>query len=120
MNTLSLRRAFVLFHLTLAVVIFVLSIRTMFSASHGQIENPLGSHLVLLAGAEAVAAILFLIPRTLKIGSLLLLLIFAIAITLHGAVHQIDLLVYASGIIFVTIHGSAYSMDLVRDKRELS
>jgi hypothetical protein len=114
MNTLSLRRAFVLFHLTLGIVVLVQSIRTIATATHGNGANPLGSHLILLAGAEAIAALLFLIPGTLKIGSALLLLIFAIAVTLHGAQHQVDLLVYASGVVFVTMHGSAYSKELLR------
>lgn len=82
--------------------------------------NPLGSHLAILAGIEAIAALLFLYPRTLKIGSVLLLLIFLFAIIVHGIPDELELIVYAAGVIFVTVHGSAYSKDLIRIRKVAS
>jgi hypothetical protein len=51
----------------------------------------------VLGGAEIVAAILFLLPKTARSGGFLLLLIFAIASVLHllhGEYHIETLLVY--------------------------
>jgi hypothetical protein len=61
------------------------------------------------AGLEALAAVLLIIPRTLKIGGWILLVIFAAAIIVHGPLHQMPLFAYGAGVIFVMVHGSAYS-----------
>ena len=113
MNHLSLRRTFVLFHCTLGTVVFIESVRTGLQAASRHPENPLGEHLVILAALEALAAILFLIPSTLKAGSWMLLAIFALAIVLHGPANELVLFVYAVGVIFVNVHGSAYGRDLL-------
>jgi hypothetical protein len=113
MHNQSLRRSFVLFHVTLAIVIFIESVATIRQASSAHLGNPLGSHLSLFAGAETLAAILFLIPKTLHIGSWLLLIIFAVAIVLHGVQNELSLLVFAAGVLFVNIHGSEFSRDLL-------
>src|SRR6266566_538708 len=55
--------------------------------------------LLALAGPEIIAAILFLIPRTLILGSYALLIIFALAILvhlLHGQFNFEILLIYAA------------------------
>ena len=120
MNNLSLRRSFVAFHITLAVVIFLQSIKTIIEASYHHTGNPLGSHLSILAGAEAFAALLFLLPKTLKTGGVLLLLIFCFATIVHGIQHELNLVVYAAGVLFVTVHGSAYSKDLLQIRKVIS
>ena len=112
MDKLNVRRSFVLFHSTLGIVILIQSLRTALRADIFHEENPLGSHLVVLAAVEAVAAVLFLIPRTLKIGSILLLAVFCFAILLHGILNQLDLLVYGTGVLFVFFHGSAFGKGL--------
>ena len=110
MNQLSLRRTFVLFHITLGIVIFVLSVRT---AMHAGSESGISAvHLIALGLVEAAAAVLFLIPKTLRAGAWMLLGIFALAILLHGVQHELSLLVYAAGVLFVCVHGSAYGKDL--------
>jgi hypothetical protein len=114
MNKLALRRSFAFFHATLAVVIFLQSIRTIWDVQQHHAANPLGSHLALLAGAEALAALLFLIPRTLRAGGVLLLLIFGIAIIAHGITNELGLIVYAAGVVFVMVHGSAFSKDILQ------
>ena len=118
MNNLGLRRTFLIFHLTLGIVIFVESVRAVLLASHSHTSNPLGSHFVLFAGIEAVAAILFLVPRTLKIGSWLLLVIFVVAIVVHGVAQELALLVYGAGVAFVYMHGSVFSKELFISRRE--
>ena len=113
MNNQSLRRAFVALHFTLAIVVFIESLKTTLHAAAAHRLGAMNSHLALLAGLEALAAILFLIPKTLKVGGSLLLLIFAIAIAIHGIPAELPLLVYAAGVLFVMVHGDAFSLDLL-------
>ena len=114
MSNVSLRRSFALFHLTLAIVIFWQSVRTVAAGLSSSQHSLFGSHLVLVAGLEALGALLFLLPRTLRIGGILLLLVFAIAIFLHGIQHELTLIVYAAAVLFVMVHGNAFSRDLIR------
>jgi hypothetical protein len=104
----SLRNAFIAFHLTLGAVIFWLSIQTAVSAAR---QSPVNLHLLILAGVETVAALLFLLPSTLRVGGSGLLLTFAVAIIAHALQGEFvaPLLVYAAGVIFVTVHGSAWT-----------
>ena len=113
MNNLSLRRSFVAFHITLGAVVFIESVRTTLVALQGHMQRPPDLHLAILAVIEAIAALLFLIPQTLKAGGIVLLLVFAFAVAVHGIQHELSLLVYAAGVLFVTIHGSAFSRDLL-------
>jgi hypothetical protein len=54
-----------------------------------------------------VAAVLFLVPRTMRFGAIGLLLTFFIALTVHALEGELnaDLLLYAVGCIFVLVHG---------------
>jgi hypothetical protein len=99
-----IRRAFVVFHLVLGLMLLVGSVQTLVTI--GQHDR----HAFILGGAEAVAAVLFLVPRTLRIGACLLLgiLTTAFAIHLHRGEWAGSLLVYAAGVAFVLVHGSAY------------
>jgi len=108
MASLSLRNAFIAFHLTLAVVVFWLSIQTAFNATG---QSPVNLHLLTLAGVETVAAVLFLLPQTLRLGGAGLLLTFTIAIIAHTLRGEFaaSLLVYAVGVVFVMVHGSAWT-----------
>jgi hypothetical protein len=109
MNNLALRRTFVLFHCTLACVIFAQSMLALLHAL-GSGHN----HIILLAGAEALACVLFVVPRTLKLGGGVLLVVFAIAILIHGFLAEISLLVYSAAVLFVMVHGAAFRKDLFR------
>lgn len=60
-------------------------------------------HVVLLAGVEAVSALLFLLPWTMRPGAAGLLLTFAVAMAVHGP--RADLLVYTAIVVFVAVHG---------------
>ena len=114
MNTTAFRRAFALYHAILGLVVFLLSIAALRRGMAPQPHGILNIHLVLLAGVEALAAILFLFPKTVDVGGTVLLLVFAIAILLHGIRGQLSLVVYAAGVILVMVHGSAFSKDLLR------
>jgi hypothetical protein len=90
----SLIRAFTAFHVTLGAVILVESVRTAIHAAHGG-----GLALLLLAAVEAIGALLFLFPRTVFAGAVLMLSAFAVAFSVHalrGDFH-LALLVFAAG-----------------------
>ncbi len=101
MAIISQARAFLLFHLMLGLVVFVESALTVYRVLSVHLNNPLGAHLALLAGIEAIAALLFIIPRTVKVGSWLLLAVFVFALIVHGIQNELALLVYAAGVILV-------------------
>lgn len=106
----GVRRAFVAFHLTLGLALFYLSVRTVLhalAAAGGQ-RDP---HVALLASVEAIGAALFLLPRTVRVGGVLLLLTILVAVVVHAATAgelRADLLVYAAGTWFVMVHGSGW------------
>jgi hypothetical protein len=100
----KLRRTFVMFHVVLGISLLVGSVMTAWNGGHGDI------HVRLLGTVEAVAAVMFLLPRTVRPGSWLLLLTFGVALAIHLMMGQWrgDLLVYAAGVAFVAVHGPAY------------
>ena len=105
----SLRRSFVAFHLTLASVVLVQSVSTAIKAFW--VEPDANWHLFSLASVEAVAAILFVIPATLRVGGTALCLVFFVAFTLHAIIGEFELhlLVYFAGTLFILFHGAGYS-----------
>jgi hypothetical protein len=108
MKSKSFRSAFVVFHLMLGAVVFLQSVGTVLRATSGHLADVMRSHLLLLALAEAIAAILFLLPKTGRIGGGVLLIIFAIALAVHGIRGELSLLVYAAGVVLVMIEGGTY------------
>ena len=108
MSTNGVRLAFIVFHVTLGIVIFIESVLAAFHTLHSATTSHLGAILPWFAGIEALAAVLLLIPQTLKIGGSLLLAIFVVAVVIHGPAQQMPLFVYAAGVIFVMVHGNAY------------
>ena len=101
-----LLRAFILLWWTLGVALLFGSVQTVRWAAHA--NHGAHSHLALLAGVEALGAVLFLIPRALRLGAALLLLTLAVAFGFHALRHEFrwDLLVYAAAVLFVAVHGS--------------
>ncbi|HUI10649.1 MAG TPA: hypothetical protein VL221_10000 [Bacteroidota bacterium] len=99
-----LRRMFVAFHLVLGIVILYGAGTTALSGGFGN------THVRLLAAVEAVGAVLFLIPRTLRTGAWLLLLTIVVAFAFHGSLGEWrgDLVVYAAGIALIAVHGPTY------------
>ena len=62
---------------------------------------------LIVSGTEGVAALLFLIPPTSRIGAYILLAVFAIAIifhALHGEFRELDLLVDAAAVLVILAH----------------
>ena len=96
---------------TVGLVVFLESYRTFRRGISGlHLAHSGGIHpviLLVLAGPEMVAAILFLCPRTVIIGSYALLTIFALAVLvhlLHGQWNFEVLLVYAAAVMVVMTH----------------
>jgi hypothetical protein len=106
MPRVSLVRAFVVQWWTVGIVLLYLSSKTVDAGLTGGGGH--GAHLVLVGGLEASAAVLFLIPRTLRLGALGLLTVFALVFLIHAFRLQFrgDILIYASAVLFVAVHGS--------------
>jgi uncharacterized membrane protein YphA (DoxX/SURF4 family) len=102
---LGLVRAFAVLWWTAGIVVFYLGAKTAYQGLQRGSGHDL--HLVLLGSVEALAALLFLIPRSLRIGAVALLLVFAAAFLLHALRFELrgDLLVYAGAVSFVAVHG---------------
>lgn len=100
-------RAFLTLYVTLGLVVLVQSVQTILEAQRGAGAGPDRLHAVILGAIEALAALLFLVPRTMRVGAAALLAIFALAFGLHtlrGDLH-LTLLVYSAGALFVRVHG---------------
>ena len=89
---------------TLGATLLFLSARTVRLALASTAHDP---HVALLGAIEAVSALLFLWPRTMRAGAWGLLATIAVAFLLHAHGHQFrgDLLVYAAAVLFVSTHG---------------
>ena len=109
MVTPTLRRSFIAFHLTLGLMLLFGSVRTAVEALavHGSHPNP---HVAALGILEGAGAVLFLWPRSMRAGGVVLLLSIGLAVLVHAVDGQFrgDLLVYAAGTWFVMVHGSAW------------
>ena len=100
----TLARAFVVLWWTLGLVIFYLSVHTLVQ---GTTSSPHDVHAIIIGGLEAVAALLFVVPKTIRIGAVGLLAIIALAFALHALRGEFaaPFLVYAAGVFFVLVHG---------------
>ena len=110
MNGKSFRTTFAIFRVTLGVVVFLQSVGAVLRAHAGGVVVAMRSHLLILAVAEALSAILFLIPKTTKAGGGILLVVFAIVLFVHGVRGELTLLVYAAGVVLVMIQGGSYKI----------
>jgi uncharacterized membrane protein YphA (DoxX/SURF4 family) len=97
-----IRRAFLVFHITLALALLWGSIHTVLHLGGSDL------HALVIGITEGVGAIAFLVPRTLRFGAILLLLTLVGAILVHvgRGEWRPDLLVYAAGVALVAIHGA--------------
>jgi hypothetical protein len=101
----SLMRSFLFLWLVTGVILLVGSLETVSSAFRSSAHaNP---HLVVLGSAEAMAAALFLVPRSMRLGAIGLLGTISTAFAVHTALHEFrgDLLLYAATVSFILIHG---------------
>jgi hypothetical protein len=99
-----IRRAFLIFHVILGLALLWSSVHTVLHLGRTDL------HARIIGSTEAVGAVAFLVPRTLRLGAALLLLTLVGAILVHAGQGEWrpDLLVYAAGVGLVTAHGSAY------------
>lgn len=93
-------RAFYVMWWTTGLLLLYWSATTHVHAHHNH-----SAHVALLAAVEALSAILFLIPRTMRIGAVGLLGTFAIAFGMHALHHEFrgDLVLYASVVSFIMV-----------------
>ena len=101
----SLARTFVLLWWGLGLGLLAGSLRTVFHAL--AIGGPSGAHVAALGAFEAASALLFVIPRTMRIGTLGLVASFAVALLAHALRLELrwDLVIYAVAVCFVAVHG---------------
>jgi len=101
----SLLRGFLLLWVAAGLVLFVGAAETVRAAwTSAQHANP---HITLLGAVEAIAALAFLMPRTMRVGAAGLIATITIALGAHAALGQYrgDLLLYGVVVLFVAIHG---------------
>lgn len=100
-------RAFLALYFTVGVIILIESVRTVMAALNGAMPPYDRPHAIVLGSLEVLAALLFLIPRTMEAGAAGLLLVFAVAFGIHAlqGAPPLPLLVYAVAVLFVRVHG---------------
>jgi uncharacterized membrane protein YphA (DoxX/SURF4 family) len=109
MDSPLLRRSFIAFHLVLGLGLLAASLQTILHALAAENRHT-HQHIALIAAIEAIGAILFVIPRTLRPGALLLVLTIGLAFVLHTLQGEWrpDLAIYAVGAWYVLVHGSGW------------
>lgn len=107
MSDRTLRRSFIVLHLALVLVAVVESGQMLQHAIRALAEH---HDLVIFGGLQLLAGLLFLLPRTLRVGGAVLVAAFA-----HAAMYQAingefpaAPLVYTAAALFVTVHGGAW------------
>lgn len=102
MTAVNVRREFRLFHAILGIGLLFLSLQSLQHAL-GEHEGAGQLHLAAVSALEAIGAALFLIPRTVRWGGGILLLILLVGFTqalTRGGV-ELQRLIYAAGVWFV-------------------
>jgi hypothetical protein len=105
MTAEHVRRSFITYHLVLGLALLYLSLATLMHASHDWGSH---GHLAVVGGIEAVGALLFVLPKTWRVGAILLLAIIGVALiahTIRGEVRA-DLATYLAGTWYVYAHGA--------------
>jgi hypothetical protein len=101
----TIARTFLALWWTLGILLVAYSVQTAWlslTASSG-----VDVHVAILASTEAIAGLLFLVPKTMRAGGICLLAVFALALLLHGSKGQFEgqLLIYAVAVSLVMVHG---------------
>ena len=109
MHSPLVRRSLAAFHVVLGGGLLIGSVQTLLPALSSGADHR-SVHIALLAGVEALGAVLFLIPRTLRVGAALLLLTIVVAFIAHGVQGhwRWDLAIFAAGTWFVAVHGPGW------------
>jgi uncharacterized membrane protein YphA (DoxX/SURF4 family) len=102
----SLLRGFLALWMLTGLMLFIGAVFTL-----RNVTQPAGHpnpHIALIGAVEAVAALLFLIPRTMRIGAVGLIVTIGAALAVHTIVGEFrgDLIVYGAVVTFVAIHGA--------------
>ena len=99
-------RAFLVFWWTLGLLLIGHSVETAWYALSAR-RHGIDLHVAGLASVEAIAALLFLVPTTMRAGGSGLLAVFAIAFVLHAIKGELasQLVLYAVAVSFVVVHG---------------
>lgn len=100
-------RAFHLLYFTLGLVMLAQSVETVLDATRGHMPPGDRTHAMILGGLEILAALLFMLPRTMRAGATALLVIFAVAFLAHAVRGDValTLVAYAAAVLFVWVHG---------------
>ena len=98
--------AYLVFWLALGGVLLVGSARTLLAALQGG-SGPGHLQSALLAGLAMVGALLFLVPKSMRLGGVILLVTFGLALGTHRREHPIPgrLLLCVAATVFVVAHG---------------
>ena len=107
MPTRPLVRAFLTFYVCLGVVVALESVLTVSAALRGEFSPHDRPHALVLGSLETLAAVMFLVPRAMRWGAAMLLIIFTIAFLIHliDGHPNPSPVIYAAGVLFVRIHG---------------
>jgi hypothetical protein len=102
------RRAFILFHAVLGLGLLIMGLQALAHALH-ELDGRHG-HLALVGGLEAIGAVLFLIPATLRWGGAALLVVLLGGFIMHLTRGEwvLEHLTFAAGVWFVMVHGAAW------------
>lgn len=102
------RRAYQLFHLALAGGLLFAAVETLIHAFADLRGGHI--HLAVVAGIQAVCSLLLLLPRTVRLGGAVLLLIVLVGFADHvtRGEWRVDLLVYAAGVWLVMVRRPAW------------
>lgn len=111
MTRRAVLRSFIAFHWTLGTVVLVHSVYALGWGLGVWGNDAVNSDPAFLAGVEATAALLFLVPRTMRAGAVFLLVTFAVATVAHVLQSEFPahLLVYGAGTVFVMVHGNPHT-----------
>jgi hypothetical protein len=93
-------------HWTVGIVVLLESVRAFLSAHGAGHAGMLGTVRLILSGGEIIAAVLFLVPAAMSIGGIALLVIFALAITihaLHGDFKGLEILVLYGAAVYLSL-----------------
>ena len=111
MNSSLVRRSFIAFHLVLGLGLLAGSIQTLLHALAPENIHTLShQHLAVIAAAEAVGAVLFLLPRVSRAGALLLVAVIGLGFVAHSlrGEWRPDLAIYAAGVWLVYAMGGGW------------
>jgi hypothetical protein len=101
----NIARAFLALWWILGILLVAYSVQTAWlSLAAG---SGVDIHVAILASTEAIAGLLFLIPKTMRAGGVCLLAVFALALALHGRKGEFEgqLLIYAVAVSLVMVQG---------------